>query len=372
MKAITFINAASLAEPLPELGYLVPALGIATGAPVLVAGYGYSGKTLNLQAMALSVATGKPLWGLYNVRKGRVVHLDFEQGRRVTSERYQRLALGMGVDLSGLGDSLALAVNPSVYLDDDAALEAYTRAFEGADLAIVDSLRAAAPGADENSSEVRRAIDLASRAAEQSHTVVMFIHHARKPKEGDGPGGRYSIRGSGALFDAAASVFVFSGAKDQPTRVSHEKCRNVGSTVDDFGLRIEDVAAQGNPRAGLRVVHLEAAQLASSKDAATSHEAVAKRIVDFLATEGTYRGTKTSLRERLKGNFQAFGGAFDELLAGGLISQGKDATGAWIRVARSENVPGTARTDDGGEGEGSRSGVPALGGGTGTEHGGAG
>jgi hypothetical protein len=341
MKAITFINATALSEPLPELGYLVPALGIATGAPVLVAGYGYSGKTLNLQSMALSVASGRPLWGLYQVRKGRVVHLDFEQGRRVTSERYQRLALGMGVDLSDLGDALALAVYPSVYLDDDAALEAYTRAFEGADLAIVDSLRAAAPGADENSSEVRRAIDLASRAAEQSHTVVMFIHHARKPKEGDsGPGGRYSIRGSGALFDAAASVFVFSsGAKDQPTRVSHEKCRNTGRTVDDFGLRFEDVEAHGDPHAGLRVVHLEAAQLANSNDAAPSHEAVAKRILDFLATEKVYRGPKTSLRKRIKGNFQMTGAVFDELLAAGRVVEGKDATGHFIRLAGSQSVP---------------------------------
>lgn len=129
-RSIIVVDAAEIARPLPSLSYLVPSLGIASGAPVLVAGYGFSGKTVSLQSFALSIASGRPLWGVYGVRQGRVRHFDFEQGSRVTHERYQRLSRGMGIDLAGLADRLTLAVNPTAYLDDDDAADAYARAFE--------------------------------------------------------------------------------------------------------------------------------------------------------------------------------------------------------------------------------------------------
>jgi len=59
-RGLPVLAGASLAEPLPELPWLVPALGIAPGAPVLVAGYGYSRKTLAAQSLLLSVASGQP------------------------------------------------------------------------------------------------------------------------------------------------------------------------------------------------------------------------------------------------------------------------------------------------------------------------
>lgn len=326
-------DATEIAKPLPELSYLVPALGIASGAPVLVAGYGFSGKTVSLQSLALSVASGRPAWGVYSVRQGRVLHLDFEQGTRVTHERYQRLALGMGVDLSGLGDRLRLAVNPAIYLDAADAEEVYSRAFEGVDLAIIDSLRAAAPRGDENASDVRRAIDLASRAAERHGTVVVFIHHARKPKAEDPDGARYRIRGSSALFDAGGSVFVFAAEKDQPTRVAHEKCRNRGLTVEDFGLTVEDVEIDGDPRAGLRVVHLEPEQLASNEAAgpARCYSDSMDRIAGFVRERGEFRGSKTSLREHLRMGRDRYFAAFGELESRGDLETGRDERGAFIR-----------------------------------------
>jgi hypothetical protein len=74
--------------------------------------------TLDEESLALSIAAGRPVWGVYGCKRGTVVHVDFEQGRRVTHERYQRLARGMGVDLRELGTGLRLAVHPSAYLTD--------------------------------------------------------------------------------------------------------------------------------------------------------------------------------------------------------------------------------------------------------------
>src|SRR5687768_17999122 len=42
------------------------------------------------------IATGTRVFGMHPVRQGRVMHLDYEQGRRLTRTRYQRLAAALG------------------------------------------------------------------------------------------------------------------------------------------------------------------------------------------------------------------------------------------------------------------------------------
>ncbi|MFO0679990.1 MAG: AAA family ATPase [Polyangiaceae bacterium] len=331
-RSIEILSATDLARPLPPVTYAVPYLGIASGAPVLFAGYGYAGKTMALQSLALSAAAGKGLWGLLSVRRTRVLHLDYEQGHRITTERYQRLAAGMDVDLRDISSNLAVAVHPSVYLNDRDALEVYKRTFEGYGIVIVDSLKGGTTDMDENSSEARATIDLLGRAAEAHGTVVILIHHARKPKEGDPDGARYKIRGSSAIYDACSSVFVLSGEKGQPTRVFHEKCRNRGVTMDDFGLRVEDVTLDGDPRGGLRVVHLEAQQLTSTASKGPGpHARAMQRIEDHLRANGEYRGNKTGLLNTLRMNSTAYYGAFAELESTGRLSYGKDAKGHVVR-----------------------------------------
>ena len=92
---IALLDGPALAAPLPELDYLVREIGLVAGggAPHLVAGYGFSGKTLALQALALALVTGRPVWGAYHSPHARrVVHVDLEQGDRLTRRRYQRFS----------------------------------------------------------------------------------------------------------------------------------------------------------------------------------------------------------------------------------------------------------------------------------------
>jgi len=73
------------------------------------------------------------------------------------------------------------------------------------------------------------------------------------------PGDR--LRGSNAKAQAVQGLFIFSGEKKGPQRIDHEKERVYGDTVDSFGFRVEDVAHAGDPRWGLRLVHVELAEL---------------------------------------------------------------------------------------------------------------
>ncbi len=250
----TVLTGPAIAAPLPELAYLVREIGLVAGggAPHLVAGYGFAGKTLALQALALALAAAKPIWGAYTCRDvRRVLHVDLEQGDRLTRRRYQRLAAAMGVDLAAMGSSLALSVMPPLALA-PAHMESWRALMTERDLVIVDSLRAATGGQDENSSDIRAGLDMLGSLSDATGCRSMVILHARKPSDDD-PGGRYAIRGSSAIYDAGDSVYLFSASKGEPVLVSNVKARTHGELAEDFALVISDVEVDGIDRAGLQV-----------------------------------------------------------------------------------------------------------------------
>ena len=220
-KARPFVEAQQfgehLAKPLEPVGYLVEALGLVGGggAPHLVAGYGFSGKTIALQSMALSLAAGRSVWGVHLGPAKRVLHVDLEQGERLTRRRYQRLAHSMGLDLAELGDSIAVAVMPKLGLHEQHAA-AWKALMAGYDLVMVDSLRAATGGIDENSSEMRGALDLLGQASEATGCHGIVIHHSRKPTE-DSKGGRWVIGPKTNRRDIAIYVRAKLTAKERMT-----------------------------------------------------------------------------------------------------------------------------------------------------------
>ncbi len=283
--SLASMGVAEIFADLPPVPWLVRGLGIAPGAPVLIAGYGYSRKTLAVQGLGLAVASGRPAWEFFDVRIGRVLHVDHEQGNRLSRERYQRLALGMCIGPADLGDRLRLAIMPSLYLDADDVELAYSRKVEGFDLVIIDSFRAAAPSTEENSSDVRRPLDMLTRISERTGSTFVVIHHARKPQKDAAGGARASVRGSGAIYDACDSVFVFSAEKGQATTVKHEKARTAGVTVEDFQLETMDVAAHGDPRAGLRIITKGASVASNASKASADHEAIKVDVLDLLRRE---------------------------------------------------------------------------------------
>lgn len=260
------IGIADIFAPLPAIPWVVHGLRLAPGAPIALAGYGFSGKTLFAQEIALCVASDKRVFDIFEcARGGRALHIDFEQGQRITSERYQRLARGKGISPEQLGDRLRVAVLPTWPLDAKGAEDIYKRTIDGFTFVVIDSLRAACPSADENSSEIRQHLDVLNRVSEATKATILIVHHSRKPKDGESPLDAMMMRGSGAIFDGCSTVFLMGGEKGEPARVSHHKCRHMGTTLEDFGVQIEDVADPGktDPRFSLKVTHLAPEQLSA-------------------------------------------------------------------------------------------------------------
>jgi hypothetical protein len=252
---MALLDAAAIAAPLPDVEYLVREFGLVAGggAPHLIAGYGFSGKTLAVQSLALSLASSRPVWGSYSSgAQRRVLHVDLEQGDRLTRRRYQRLARAMGVDLANLGDALALLAMPPGLTLTAACADRWRALMQGRDLVVVDSLRAATGGQDENSSDIRAGLDMLGALSEATGARALVIHHARKQGQDD-PGGRYAIRGSSAIFDGVDAAYLFSAEKDEPVSVENIKARSHGELVEVLALVVSDVDVDGEPRAGLRV-----------------------------------------------------------------------------------------------------------------------
>lgn len=247
-------------KPLPPLQYFCPALKIVSGggAPHMIAGSSFVGKSIVVQSMIMSLCTGMPLWGAYPIpRPFKVAHIDLEQGIYRTAERYQRLAYAMRADRHLLVENFALKVHPREFTlanPNPRTETAWKRAMAGRDLIVVDTLRPAMPGLDENSSLFGEGLYALARLSEETGCRAMVLHHTKKPGlDGVNRDDRKdSIRGSTSIFAACDHVLVLYGKKWEPFEVTTEKNRE-GVEIDPLFLKFEDV----DSRRGLQVVTLD-------------------------------------------------------------------------------------------------------------------
>jgi predicted transcriptional regulator len=236
---IEFITGAALSAPQPRRKWVCEDLGLAPGRVSLFVGYGASGKTFAAQALGLGVASGSKAWGQFGVTQGPVVHLDCEMGRWSITDRYQRLAKGMGLQSERWTDRLFVASHPGVRLDELEKAEDLLRRTilsTGAKLMILDSLRALTPSTDENDSKIRASLDLLSRLSDQTGCTFVVIHHAGKTERSDS---RQAPRGSSAIFDACDCVIQFEAGPGGKIRVSQSKAP--GRQFEPFTIGLEDV-----------------------------------------------------------------------------------------------------------------------------------
>lgn len=324
--AFEWIGVAGIFAPLPETPWISRELQICHGRPAMLAGYGASGKTLALQSLALSVATDEKIWSQFRVRKPlRVRHVDHEQGQHATRGRYQRLARGLGISADQLaeaeqGGRLAIASFPSVYLNRSEAEDIYCRAFEGVDLVIIDALRGATPGMDENDSKIRDCIDTLTRVSERTGAAFFLIHHAGKPKEQHSDA-RTVLRGSSAIFDACGSVFVMAGAKNEPKLVRHEKAaaESTGGMLEDFYLAIDDVLPDGSPAPdSVRLTYRTREQIRPPRSPDADACELRAKILEAVRSKPGVAG-KEALASLVHKRRADISGIVDQLLADGVM-----------------------------------------------------
>lgn len=336
-------------QPLGPIPWVVKGLGIAPGAPAMLAGYGGKGKSWLAQTIALSVASGRDIGGHLPVKKGRVVHLDYEQGKRETSARYQRLARGLDIGPSDLEGNLKTYIHPQLMMNDSRSEETLIRLCDGFDLCIVDSLSASTSGLDENKSEMRAPIDVMSRVSERLQCSFLILHHIRKPgsddKEFSWEDLEYAIRGSSAIQNACGSIWVFH----QPPRsldvnIGQVKAR-ASKRANPLSMSIVDITADpGDPAFGGVEIRIDEVPEDNQERQVTldRHRVMAesqKRIVAYL--KGHPNASTTMVHNEIGIRKTALLGCLDGLVYAGHLEaiEGKRGSKTWVLTESGAALP---------------------------------
>lgn len=213
-----------------------------------------SGKTTLALTLAIATLAGRPFLGRPVMRTGPVVVLEADMGTGYFTHFVRQLAAGMGVapdDL--LRAPLCYRCTTEVDL-----LDAGTRDAIGEEIAslkpalvILDPLRDLHSGNENDSTELKPALDFCLHLRDRAETAVIAIDHLKKPTRGGGSGpAGYDLRGSGSKYARADSVLI---ARDVggSTRVSgtHRYAgaqraltvRLVDETETSGGLRLVEV-----------------------------------------------------------------------------------------------------------------------------------
>lgn len=242
-KPATFeiVESSTIFAPLEEPDYLIDGI-VRRGSLVELVGYGSSGKSWIAADALVSVAAGVPWLGRFSAKKGQGLGLDWENGLYEARRRFQAISRARGL---GAVEGLGLVAMPTVYMNDPKFGNAVASVAEGRDLIVVDTLKAANPGTDENDSNMRLGLDALRRVGEKTGCAFLVLVHAKKTSGSKNTiDAREAGRGSSAIFDAADLVLHMTYVEGQPLRIQQTKAR-LGRAVDPFLVTIEDAEVGG-------------------------------------------------------------------------------------------------------------------------------
>lgn len=206
------LGADEIAKPIPEDRWLFGGL-IRRGSICLMVAHGSSLKSWMCGAAVLDCASGTTFLGRFTtLAAGPARYVDWEDGADEKRRRFQLLAAGNGTP--GKFEGVSLVSMPNLFATHSDFEAQLTLLAEGQHLLILDSLAAMSPGVDENSSAFALPLQTAKRVAERTDCAIVFVHHARKAKEGV-TDEREMVRGTSATFAACDMILGLVPAPEQ-------------------------------------------------------------------------------------------------------------------------------------------------------------
>jgi len=194
--------------------------------------------------LAISIASGEPFLGKYEVTKGRVMMFTAEGGTKLARRRAGQICRAMGIDLKSL--PITLIDLPTLYLDDPKQMAALvaTVAHHRPSLLVCDPFREM-HRADENDAAVIASLMAPLRELRaKTGCSVMLVHHMGKaPSDGKYRRGGQRMRGSSALHGAVDSaLYLFPNGQGVDKRVSVEIEHREAEEPEPFKLKLRDQA----------------------------------------------------------------------------------------------------------------------------------
>lgn len=330
------------------------------GRPPMLVGTPGAGKSFAVQAAALDLVIGRPLWGCPDFRvpgPQRVLHVDLDQGATKTLRRYKRLLRGRGVtaideptarrELAALAEmdprdlgSFDVDEGEGLVLGSLAPEElarwraAWIAACRGSDVAFVDSLRRLAPFLDENDSRFSVVPDTMRTVSEAAQCVVVLLHHAsnKARSERGQPKPTAGTRGSSAIDGAAGTQLVIE--EDGDFRRVTQTRAGEAAKLPAFHLAFDDDEVVGPAGIrGIRVVYRTPEQASEPRKEAKAERLrqLADRCLDYIrrinlgsAKKSGYGPLRKQVVQAVEGNDKGLYAALDMLVREELVREEKD------------------------------------------------
>lgn len=166
----------------PPMPWLVPGLEIGPGRPTALLGYANTAKTPLALAIAIAVASGRPVLDM-PVVPGRVAWLSYEAAR-VSHGKARRIARGLGVDLAQVPLDMRrmtrLLTEPGVVTAIHAIIHQQRYS-----LCVLDTYASAIGAVDHNAAEFALALRQLEQISDLTGCAFLVLIHSKKDQRGD-------------------------------------------------------------------------------------------------------------------------------------------------------------------------------------------
>jgi hypothetical protein len=266
--------------------------------------------------IAVSIASGTKLFGMYECTKGRVLAFNAEDSPSVvTRSRIAAIARQKKLDLDKL--DLQLLDIPAITLNDEGAqkrLEITIKQYRP-DMVIFDPLRNVHSLNEDNASEMSKLLHFLRAINRKYSCSILLVCHDKKHGIGNGKDRAAKVRGSSAIIGwRDVGIFLDKG-KDKMTEVQvyNRSCQSVPPF--HFTLKTEN-DSQGSPVTAQLVVTTRG-QISENKELNEL-----RKVKKFIREHDPM--SKTDLARALRGNKQKCLGRINTLLESDddVVSQG--------------------------------------------------
>jgi AAA domain len=288
---------------------IIPGVLAASGIAIM-GGEPKTGKSWLTMSLALSVANKHQWLEKYEIETpGRVLYIATEGNTNAARHRFGGLAKGMDIEPSAAMRNIDLIWRKSVALDDPAFLVELAGMAHSYVLIVVDVLRDAWSG-DENDSRVVSPLIHSIREITNFGPTVLLVQHFGKAAPGDERRLGQRLRGSGVLHASADSLIYLERSKSGTrTRASVESKDD--ATEDPFSFAWPTYLVDGSSAINLDWQASEAAD-----------ETAKEMLAVIVDTVTDHPGeSKSGLKALIKGRWQIVLAAIDLAIKNGLITE---------------------------------------------------
>lgn len=277
---ITFTLTDLLNKDFPPVEWLVEKLMPETGL-IAISGLPGSYKSWVVQHLALSVATGTPLFDRFPTKQKKVLLIDKENQLSLIQKRFKLLGAFEGIDVH--------FISSDFLIEDEQIMNQICELIKtnGIGLIILDSLIRIYKGKDENRSNDMAEVFRQLRRFQEAGAAVIFVHHHRKMSLMAKNVAAESLRGSSDILAAVDSHLAME-VSDGEIKIIQTKLRQ------DVPIKPFKVVLESDDN------HAEFKFLGELKEDIEKMEQAKGDIYEVLE-EG--EKSRSELVERFKGNY---------------------------------------------------------------------